>query len=311
MARGSVVIAAIALGCTLIGCTPPREGGEPVRGSVEAGSGKDTDDALEAMVAAHNERVSRLATFESRGSLELRYTDADGEHFEQCEADLFLAPGGRGAVRATKVSSNLLWAGSDGTKGWLFLLEAEPRKLTVFEGIANFSPLALPRSADASVFAMLSPPMVRALGAMQAIPAAHTLRAIPGAAADAPAHERSEVVFRGFTGVDVAIRFGRDGLPASVSMGAPDSKESVSSLLSDYVGAPVENLGQGGWPKVPRRFEITASSIKGSARIYLDSPTATAKRMKPRFFVLDDLVAQLRPDSVEHVVVEGVAEPPG
>jgi hypothetical protein len=307
MVRGSAVIGAIAVGCTLIGCAPSRQGGPAVRASTEVVA----DGEIEALVAAHNERVSRLATFESRGSLEFRYSDADGEHFEQCEADVFLAPGGRGAVRATKVSSNLLWAGSDGTKGWLFMLEGEPRRLTVFEGIANFSPLALPRSADASVFAMLSPPMVRALGAMQTIPAEHTLRAIPGAAADAPVEERVEVVFRGFTGVDVAIRFGRDGLPASVSMAAPDSKESVSSTLSDYVSAPVENLGQGGWPKVPRKVEIAASTMKGSARIYLDAPTATAKRMKPRFFVLDDLVAQLRPDSVEHVVVEGGTEPAG
>ena len=48
-------------------------------------------------IVAHNIRVGRLETFESRASLELRYSDVDGAHFDQCEADLFLAAGGRGA----------------------------------------------------------------------------------------------------------------------------------------------------------------------------------------------------------------------
>ena len=38
-------------------------------------------------------------------------------------------------------------------------------------------------------------------------------------------------------------------------------------------------------------------------RIYLDGPLSQAKRMKPKFFVLDEILAQLRPDSVVHVTV--------
>jgi hypothetical protein len=57
---------------------------------------------------------------------------------------------------------------------------------------------------------------------------------------------------------------------------------------------------------VPRRIEIVAARANGRATLLLDEPIAMAKRIKPRFFDLEELTAQLRPDRVEHAIA---AEP--
>jgi hypothetical protein len=54
---------------------------------------------------------------------------------------------------------------------------------------------------------------------------------------------------------------------------------------------------------VARRIEMVATRSGSNVRIYLDGPLSQAKRMKPKFFVLDEILAQLRPDSVVHVTV--------
>jgi hypothetical protein len=305
------------------GCAPKGQGATPV-----AGAGARSPEALRAelaeaerllaeVIVRHNARVTRLETFESRASLELRYSDRDGEHFDQCEADIFLASAGRGAVRATKVGNNLLWVGSDGTQGWMFRLDSEPTSLTVFERVDDGAMGELLTGAGgtgaggssaqgAEGFALLAPQSVRLLAGMRAIEAPYTVR--PLAAADGgddlsrPVAERYEVVFRAIDGIEAAVRFGRDGLPAAVTVASVGGARLLTATLGEYESAQAANIAQGAWPKVPRRIAVTSERSKAEARIYLDAPIAMAKRMKPKFFVLADLVALLRPDSVQHVV---------
>lgn len=262
------------------------------------------------IVAAHNMRASRLETLESRASLELRYSDQDGDHFDQCEADIFLASGGRGALRATKVGNNILWVGSDGTQGWIFRLDGNPTRLTVFGGIADLLPGQRLVGDGAAEFSLLSPRAVRTIAGIAPIAEGWTLRAF---AAEGPAESRFELVTPIGADADAVFRFGKSGLPETVrieSRGAP----LLNAALSEYVAAQVENLAQGAWPQVARRIVVTGVGAAGAkdseARLYLDAPIAMAKRMKPRFFALDALVEQLRPDAIEHVVVrEGADEP--
>ncbi len=283
----------------------------------------EAERALAEVIARHNARTARLETFESRASLELRYADRDGEHFDQCEADIFLASGGRGAVRATKVGNNLLWVGSDGAQGWMFRLDREPTSLTVFNrvddgamgellaGVSGGG--AAGGAAGTEGFALLAPQSVRLLAGLRAIEAPYAVRPVDGADLALPVAERHEVVVRAMAGLDVAVRFGRDGLPATVTASSPSGARLLTATLGEYESAQAANIAQGAWPKVPRRIAVTAdqSKVGGGAvaggskaevRIYLDAPVAMAKRMKPKFFVLADLVALLRPDSVQHVI---------
>jgi hypothetical protein len=260
-------------------------------------------------IVAHNIRVGRLETFESRASLELRYSDVDGAHFDQCEADLFLAAGGRGAVRATKVGNNLLWVGSDGTRGWVFLLEKDPTALIVHDRIDEslFARSLNGGTAPGAAFLLLAPQSVRTLAGMRELPSDAVVRRVEGAAADAPLEARFELVYQPFAGVDATVRFGVDGLPAQVRVLDRSGAVRLEARLAEYMPAQAANLAQGAWPKVPQRIEVDAREVAGGApasevRIYLDGPIAMAKRMKPRFFALEDLTAQLRPDSVQHVI---------
>ena len=306
MARGSR-LAGVQLLCALVAasCAPKAVDSaaetataDSTATQVESGA-TDAAARLAAIVTAHNTRVSRLATVESRGSLELRYRDADGEHFDQCEFDVFLAEGGRGALRATKVGNNFLWIGGDGTRGWVFRLDTEPTVLKVYDKVAEHE---LGQGPDgAGEFALLTPGTVRAVAGMQPVPAGYALVPVEGADAAAPVERRTEVSYASGA-AKVFVRFGADGLPASVRVLDAQGTVAVASTLAEYVPAQAANLAQGAWPKLPRRIEITAARADGRATLLLDEPIAMAKRMKPRFFNLEELTAQFRPDRVEHAV---------
>ncbi|MEE2972209.1 MAG: hypothetical protein VX672_03705, partial [Planctomycetota bacterium] len=53
-------------------------------------------------------RVAGLARFSSAGTLTLRWSDADGDHFEQADHRLWRIAPQRAAVRISKVGSSLL-----------------------------------------------------------------------------------------------------------------------------------------------------------------------------------------------------------
>ena len=316
MARGeraATCACALMLGLLPPACAPKQGGPAVAAPSAEAAAAQVLADRPAAeqlfagFVSAHNARVARLETLESRASLELRYSDSDGDHFDQCEADVFLASGGRGALRATKVGNNLLWVGSDGRQGWIFRLDKEPTTLVVFEDLASYAPGQRAGADGAAEFGLLAPSSVRTLAALAPIPEKSKVVPIADAAADRPLAERFELVFESSFGRRAAMRFGADGLPSSVRLLGAGGGTLLSAELAEYTAAQAENLAQGAWPKVPRKVVVTmpggdAGRKPAEARIYLDAPIAMAKRMKPRFFVLDELVAQLRPDSVEHVV---------
>lgn len=311
MARGSraggvagAFIAAVIAAFVVAACGPrPVTDPAPTSTAEVAQTADEARARFDAIVVAHNARVSRLEILESRASLELRYTDESGDHFDQCEADVFLASGGRGALRATKVGNNLLWVGSDGKRGWIFRLDKEPTSLTVFDDIGATAPGARLAGEGAAEFSLLSPACVRALAALGPVPPEFMLRPVGSPSADGA---RFEVCYGVGAGAEARVRFGVDGLPAAVRLVAAGERLIVAAELGEYTPAQAENLSQGAWPKVPRRIvatmPATARAKAAEARLYLDAPLAMARRMKPRFFVLDELVAQLRPDAIEHVV---------
>jgi hypothetical protein len=318
MARGEMRSALAALALAALGaCTTSQQVKAPDATTVEsqgvAPSAADMARFAE-IVAAHNVRAARLETLESRASLELRYSDQDGDHFDQCEADIFLASGGRGALRATKVGNNILWVGSDGTRGWIFRLDSKPTRLTVFEGIGALPPGQRLAGDGAAEFSLLSPGAVRTIAGIAPIAEGWQLRPIDGVAAASTIESRLELVSALSADTDAVFRFTKGGLPESVRIEPRGAKPILLAALSEYVPAQVENLSQGAWPQVPRKIVVTGVAAAGAkdseARLYLDAPIAMAKRMKPRFFVLDELVGQLRPDAVEHIVVGAGADEP-
>ncbi len=76
--------------------------------------------AYETLAAAHNDRVDRIREVYARGVIELWWTDDDGRHHEQGEADLWVAPPRRTALYVSKLGHRIMWLGSDDDTAWLF-----------------------------------------------------------------------------------------------------------------------------------------------------------------------------------------------
>jgi len=299
MVRGSW--AAVACVVLVAACGPKTEPSGASR--MEDRAIPSSPDRLAGLVTAHNARVARLETVESRGSLELRYSDRDGEHFDQCEFDVFLAPGGRGALRATKLGNNFLWIGGDGTRGWVFRLDIEPSLLKIYDRVGDHD---LGQAGDgAGEFALLTPGTVRAVSGLQPIPGDHEWIPVGAREGVEGVEQGFELAYRSGP-ARVFMRFAGDGLPSAVRVLDGRGTVVLESTLAEYVPAEAANLAQGAWPRVPRRIEIVAARANGRATLLLDEPIAMAKRIKPRFFDLEELTAQLRPDRVEHAIA---AEP--
>ncbi|MEY2794499.1 MAG: hypothetical protein RIR10_215 [Planctomycetota bacterium] len=266
---------------------------------------------LAPLVAEQNERSARLATFESRASLEFRYRDASGEHFEQCEADIFLAPPNRGALRVMKVGTNLWWIGGDGTRCWIFELNVTPKRATVYDSSASGVFAEAGDVVGTGEFTLLSPESVRLLMGHAAIVEEWVPVALIGVATDAPLAERfgarvqlearNEARNGSAARLFATTSFGRDRLPRAISIESSDGVKIAEATLADPVRASMTDIAQGAWPTVARRVEVVAPRSGASIKIFLDTPAASATRMKPRFFELDALLTQLRPEVVEFV----------
>lgn len=296
---GALLLAAsLAAGCA----TTPEAG----RTGDDAGRLKAEDaaarEAFVALVSEHNERVSRLGSFESRASIEARWKTGDRERFERCDGDIFLAPEGRGAVRLSVVSQNLAWIGGDGQRAWIFNVEARPPTAVVFERLADPAWSRTGLLPGTEGLGVLAPGSVRQLAGFAPIPAESAVERAPDAFDAAPGQPwgRHEVRYEIAPALRVAVAFGPDRLPARLRVETLEGGEVMRSQLSEYLRARAENLAIGAWPSVPRKIELVAAAGTATVSVFLDEPSAQAKRMNPRLFSLEDLLATLRPDSVEY-----------
>lgn len=267
--------------------------------------------SLAALVASHDRRAERLEVLESRAAVELRWRDADGDHFEPCDADLFLAKGGRGAMRLTKLGSNLLWVGGDGEQVWVFELGRSPTRATIHQGIGHGAATDAGEAVRGGEFTLLSPRSLRSLAGIEPI-GSTAWSAVPideAAAPDAPAHDRWAVRYEVDARVVATLRFGADGLPSEVRLADRTGTPLAVARLTDPVAARADGLAVGAWPRLATRIEVDAPRSGATLRIRLDEPVAAERRAKARFFDLAALLAQLRPEEIEYIAARVPLDP--
>ena len=90
--------------------------------------------SYEALVHGHNSRVDRIGEVYARGVIELWWTDDDGRHHEQGEADLWVAPPRRTALNIAKLGRRLMWIGSDDDTAWFFDFRQDATTLYIAAG---------------------------------------------------------------------------------------------------------------------------------------------------------------------------------
>ncbi|MBM4111565.1 MAG: hypothetical protein FJ254_09470 [Phycisphaerae bacterium] len=78
-------------------------------------------------------RVERTGAVTATGTLELRWLDADGNHFESVEAQWWLERPESMALLLKKLGERMALAGRDGDQAWVIDLRPKPPQLRVIE----------------------------------------------------------------------------------------------------------------------------------------------------------------------------------
>jgi hypothetical protein len=85
----------------------------------------------QSLAESHNARVAKLQQLYATGSIEFRWKDDKGRHFETGHAELWLSLPRQTALRIDKVGEVLLWLGSDDERYWFFDLLSKETSLRV------------------------------------------------------------------------------------------------------------------------------------------------------------------------------------
>jgi hypothetical protein len=244
------------------------------------------------IVASERARVGGLRVLHARGVAELRWSDAQGDHFEQGDADLRWCAGRGIAVSVSKLGDRHLWVGSDGARWWRFDLKSSPTRLVTGRVAGAGGDAAQGGALHGLVRGVPGP---RALGLLALEPSE-----------GAVATERDGVAWfaippegavRAEAGFDP-----RTLSPVAVRMVAA-SGASLEVTFSETFGVDTAGAAPGAWPRIPRRVRLQASGVDGpplSLQLALDVAVADAEAAgREVLYDLEALRERFMPESVE------------
>jgi hypothetical protein len=273
-ARGLAAPAAV-LAAALAACT---QGPAPLP---DAGSGQSAAPAplllpdASAVAASERARVGALRVLHARGVAEARWRDAEGEHFDQGDADLRWSAARGIAVGISKLGERYAWVGSDGRRWWRFEPKATPSRLVTGSG---------PDDPSSGV------PSARVVGLLPLEPAAGAVAELrDGSAwfAIAPAGAaRAEAAFDPATLEPRAVRLvARDG-------------SAIEAVFDGFLAVETAGAAPGAWPRIPRRVRVAAAGT--SIVVALDVARADAEAAdRAQLYDLDALRTRFAPQAVE------------
>lgn len=236
------------------------------------------------LAEAHNARIERLDRVSARGSIELRWTDQDGDHFLPGDVDLWMELPDRTAMNIEKFGERFLWIGSDGSSAWMFDFRDNPTSLHV-----------APAAEAAWVAAEGEPPIKPS-----AILALWGLRPLPAAGSHDPpvGYDRgldAWIVTAPDPGGPVRLYLDRSTtLPIRAEI--LDAAGRVLLLgrlkLSRYERVSITGEAAGSGPRFP-----TLSDLEGEdVQIKLSLPSPADDGVEARFFDLDWLRSAFKPE---------------
>jgi hypothetical protein len=267
----------------LAGCAAPQTGRVP-DASVEATA---SSASVAEFVAGQAARTAALGDFASRGSLEVRWKDDEGTHFEQTQVELaWRERGQRMAFRADKVGERLAWAGADASRWWIFELKREPTRLTTGRRGSVPRDSILPFVGPESVIELMAarpwPDSARASGSENG---SRWIEWNLDAPVGAWRATRALVARPG-------------SLPQRVELLDSTGHVIARSTLTRPLSVPVQGLPTGAWPEVAGTMRIQAGDAGATWDIFWDQPGTEAARLKDRLFDLAVLTEALRPQEV-------------
>lgn len=243
---------------------------------------------IAAISASEQARVGALRFLHARGVAELRWTDEQGSHFEQGDADIRWCAGRGVAASISKFGDRHAWLGSDGTRWWRFELKTAPSRL-VWGTLATSAPTQAAREAHVAhpQFLGIAPLTPRA-GAVVEIRDGLAWVELEQANGEAVAGLRVE---GGFDAVTLAPRSVR----AHWNAGDSSRVDFGELMLVETTG-----VAQGAWPRIPRRLVAIREGGVTALSIALDSARADAEAAdRPALYDMDGLQTRFTPELVE------------
>ncbi len=258
-----------------------------------AGAGTSTAPApaaptVEAITASEQARVGTLRFLHARGVAELRWTDEQGSHFEQGDADIRWCAGRGVAASISKFGDRHAWLGSDGTRWWRFELKTAPSRL-VWGMIAASAPTQAAREAQVA-----NP---RFLGIAPLIPRAGAVVEVrDGLAWVELEHAGGEAV----AGVRVEAGFAIGTLEPRSVRAQWNAGDSSRVDFGELMLVETAGVAQGAWPRIPRRLVAVREGGVTALSIALDSARADAEAAdRPTLYDMDGLRARFTPEMME------------
>jgi hypothetical protein len=249
-----------------------------------------------AIAKAHNERVAQLQQMYAVGTIEFRWKDDKGSHFENGHAELWLSLPRRTALRIDKVGEVLLWLGSDDERYWFFDLLSKESLLKVGrhdEAIAD---------VEATTVLGMRPLMMLDLLALTTLPVEG-----PEDTASLDAKRNAWVVHvdgRGEGGSSLRMYFDRATmLPMRVEVLDAAGVIRTSSSLRRYQSVTQQGMSPAAFPKIATLIDLFASTddpSNGSVKLALNEATGfIGDQPLDRVFDLERLTSALKPARVE------------
>ena len=248
----------------------------------------------ESLVSHHNERIKKFRGINAGGSIEMRWTDDDGDHFETCLAEVWIKLPDKTALNIQKLGERLMWLGSNGDDAWVMTFAKEEKVLYVYgsdERKQEDSPTRLP----------IEPSLLLKMLGLSKITIPENAKSKPvdfDAERDAwilsvPGEQRS-----------LRLYFDREKkLPIRIEYLTAEGKIQMYSelLLRRYDTVEMVGLIPGTQPMFPTLVDIYNTQGLGEIKLALRQPVDD---VKDHFFDLDWIIRTFKPDRIEREVKE-------
>lgn len=277
----------VLLGCamtctaTLSSCqTMPRPGAQDSEVQVPS---------YETIAARHNDRLDRMTAVNAAGSIELRWTDDQGRHFESGRVEVWIVLPDRTAIDVQKLGERLMWMGSNGSDTWMIDFRGDETVLSLHDASSEYQPEAAARVPIEPIT------LLKFLG-LGRLPAEAETDSSP---VTYDAGREAWVVTVREADDRLRLFFDRVSfLPIRVELLSSDHEILRHSTLSlrRYDSVQMAGAVPGTQPRFPTLAEVFTADGSGSIKLALRGPTDA---VKDKYFELDWLRRAFRPDRIE------------
>ena len=250
----------------------------------------------ESLVNHHNERVKKFRGINAGGSIEMRWTDDDGDHFESCLAEVWIKLPDKTAMNIQKLGERLMWLGSSGDDAWVMTFSKEEKVLYVYgndERREEDSPTRLPIEPSL---------LLKMLGLSKiTIPENAKSKLVDF---DAKRDAWILSIEEQHKQRSLRLYFDREKkLPIRIEYLSADGKIQMYSelLLRRYDTVEMVGLIPGTQPRFPTLVDIYNTQGSVAIKLALRQPVDD---VKDHFFELDWIIRTFKPDRIEREVQE-------